>query len=70
MKRTGPSDTVTSELWVAKRTQPKAEKQVLLVSGQDFPGHHWRKTGPVMAEILAEDERMEVTICETPYALG
>lgn len=70
VKRTGPSNTVTSELWVAKRTQPKAEKQVLLVSGQDFPKHHWRKTGPVMAEILAEDERMEVTICETPYALG
>ncbi len=70
VKRTGPSDTVTSELWVAKRTQPKAEKQVLLVSGQDFPKHHWRKTGPVLAQILAEDKRMEVTICETPYALG
>ena len=70
VKRTGPSNTVTSEIWVAKRTQPKAEKQVLLISGQDFPGHHWRKTGPVMASILAEDERMEVTICETPYALG
>jgi len=70
VKRTGPSNTVTSELWIAKRTQPKAEKQVLLVSGQDFPKHHWRKTGPVLAKILAEDKRMEVTICETPYALG
>lgn len=70
VKSEGPSNTVTSELWVGERKQPKAEKQVLLVSGQDFPGHHWRKTGPVMAGILAEDKRMEVTICETPYALG
>lgn len=68
--RTGPSNIVTSELWVAKRKQPKAAKQVLLVSGQDFPKHHWRKTGPVLAGILEEDQRMEVTICETPYALG
>ncbi len=44
--------------------------QVLLVSGQDFPGHHWRKTGPVVAGIIEADPRMEVTICETPYALG
>lgn len=70
VKRTGPSNTVTSEIWVAKRKQPKAEKQVLLISGQDFPGHHWRKTGPVMETFLNEDARMEVTICETPYVLG
>ena len=70
VKRTGPSNTVTSEIWVAQRKQPKAEKQVLLISGQDFPGHHWRKTGPVMEKTLIEDPRMEVTICETPYVLG
>lgn len=65
----GPN-AVNSELWIMKRKQAAAEKQVLLVSGQDFPGHHWRKTGPVMAEIIEADPRMEVTICETPYALG
>ena len=70
VKRTGPANTVTSEIWVAKRKQPKAEKQILLVSGQDFPGHHWRKTGPVMEKLICEDERMEVTICESPGAVG
>jgi len=70
VKRTGPSNTVTSEIWVSKRKQPKAAKQILLVSGQDFPGHHWRKTGPVMEKLIVEDERMEVTICESPGAVA
>ena len=65
----GPN-VVTSEMWVAKRVKPKAEKQVLLVSGQDFPGHHWRETATVMETLISEDDRMEVTLCETPYALG
>ena len=65
----GPN-AVTSELWIMERKQARAAKQVLLVSGQDYPGHDWRQTGPLMAEILAADERIEVTICETPYAPG
>lgn len=68
-KKAGPN-VVNSEMWVAKRSQPKAEKQVLLVSGQDYPGHHWRQTGQVMADLIAQDDRMEVTICETPGAVG
>ncbi len=63
-------NAVNSEIWIAKRAQPKAAKQILLVSGQDYPGHHWRKTGSVMADLIAQDERMEVTICETPGAVG
>jgi len=70
IKSASGMNAVNSEMWVAKRTQPKAEKQLLLISGQDFPGHHWRKTGPVMADLVAHDERMEVTICETPGAVG
>lgn len=68
-KVAGPN-AVNSELWIMRRKQAAAGKQVLLVSGQDFPGHHWRKTGPVVADIIEADPRMEVTICETPYALG
>lgn len=67
---TSSHNVVNSEIWIAKRKGARAEKQVLLVSGQDFPGHHWRKTGPVMEQSIIEDKRMEVTICETPFALG
>jgi len=70
VRKTGPSNVVTSEIWVAKRRAPKAEKQILLLTGQDFPGHHWRKTAPVIEEIVAGDERMEVTLCETPGGVG
>lgn len=65
----GPN-AVNSELWILKRSRPAAAKQVLLLSGQDYPGHHWRKTGPLMADTLTADPRLEVTICESPYALG
>lgn len=68
--REGPVNVVNSELWIMRRARPRAEKQVLLVSGQDFPGHLWRETGPVVEELITEDPRVEVTICETPYAVG
>ncbi len=68
-KLAGPN-AVNSELWIMERKQARAEKRVLLVSGQDYPGHDWRRTGPVMEKILTADERMEVTVCETPYAVG
>lgn len=68
-KVAGPN-AVMSELWIMKRREAAAEKEILLVSGQDFRGHHWRKTGPRVAEIIEADPRMEVTICESPYVLG
>lgn len=68
-KLAGP-DAVLSELWIARRAEPAAAKQVLLVSGQDYPGHRWRETGPALARFLAEDRRLEVTVCESPYVLG
>ena len=68
-KLAGPN-AVNSELWILKRNKPAAEKQILLLSGQDYPAHHWRKTGPLMAEIITADPRLEVTICESPYALA
>ncbi len=70
IRGTAGPNVVNSEIWIAKRREPRAEKQVLLVSGQDFRGHHWRKTGPVMEQLITEDKRMEVTVCETPFALG
>lgn len=65
----GPN-AVNSELWILKRKAPRAEKQVLLVSGQDYPGHHWRKTGAAMEQIVTADDRIEVTICETPHGVS
>jgi len=44
--------------------------RVLLVTGIDYPGHHWRETAPVLKSILEQDRRLKVTITENPESLG
>lgn len=45
-------------------------KQVLLVTGQDYPGHKWQETAPVLAKDIAADSRMKVTVTEDPKTLA
>jgi uncharacterized protein len=45
----------------------KPEKaRILLVTGVDYPGHHWRETAPVLAAALSKDPRLEVFVVEDP----
>ncbi|MCX6911673.1 MAG: hypothetical protein NT167_01200, partial [Verrucomicrobia bacterium] len=40
----------------AASAAPAAEKaRVLLVTGADYPGHLWRQTAPVLADVLRKD---------------
>ena len=49
---------------------PAAQKtRILLVTGVDYPGHHWRETAPVLAAALSKDPRMEVFTVEDPAFL-
>ena len=43
--------------------------RVLLVTGVDYPGHHWRETAPVLSEALRKDARLEVVTVEDPAFL-
>jgi uncharacterized protein len=43
-----------------------AKARVLLVTGMDYPGHHWRETAPVLAAALRKDARLEVVTVEDP----
>jgi type 1 glutamine amidotransferase len=43
--------------------------QVLLVTGVDYPGHHWRETAPVLVTQLQRDPRIEVRVVEDPHFL-
>jgi type 1 glutamine amidotransferase len=45
-------------------------KNVLLVTGQDHPGHKWRETAPVLEKAIAADPRLRVTVAEDPAALA
>jgi len=45
-------------------------KRVLIVTGQDYPGHKWQETAPVLAKALAADPRLQVTVTEDPKFLA
>lgn len=45
-------------------------KKVVIVTGIDHPAHNWRQTAPVLAEVLREDPRMQVSVVEEPQFLG
>lgn len=61
---------VLALVWVLPQPAMAAEKaKVLIVTGVDYPGHHWRETSPVLAEALRSDRRVDVTIVEDPAFL-
>ena len=43
--------------------------RVLIVTGIDYPGHHWWETTPVLEEELGKDPRMKVEVSKDPYKL-
>ena len=43
--------------------------RILLVTGIDYPGHHWKETTPVLKEALEKDSRLEVFVAEDPAFL-
>lgn len=43
--------------------------RLLIVTGQDWPGHLWRETAPALRQLLEEDKRVAVRILEDPHAL-
>lgn len=64
----GPNALI-SELWLLRRTATTPVKRVVILTGDDFPSHLWRETGPEFAKILRSDPQLEVTISETPALL-
>jgi len=48
--------------------EPKSVR-ILLVTGQDYPGHVWRQTAPALRALLEDDKRFDVRVVEDPGAL-
>lgn len=65
----GPN-AVVNEMWLLEKTAPEPRKRVVIVTGDDYPGHLWRETAPEIAAILREDKRFEVSINESPAIFG
>ena len=70
IRREAGPNAVLNGLWILKKSDKALEKRLLIVTGDDYPGHRWRETGPELAEILREDPRLEVSISEVPAILG
>jgi uncharacterized protein len=47
----------------------KEKARILMVTGVDYPGHHWRETAPALAEALSKDPRLEVFRVDDPTLL-
>ena len=39
-------------------------KRVLIVTGEDYPGHLWQTTSPLLRAMIREDRRMDVDVVE------
>lgn len=45
-------------------------KEVLVVTGIDYPGHKWNLTAPVLIDAISRDGRLAVTVTEDPNDLA
>lgn len=66
----GGPNALVNELFLLKQTAPAKAKRVVIVTGDDYVGHVWRETAPVLAAVLREDDRLEVSINECPAIYG
>lgn len=48
---------------------PRTNARILIVTGLDYPGHHWWETTPVLQDELAKDSRLKVEVLNDPYKL-
>lgn len=59
-----------NKAWLLRKADATPRKRLLIVTGDDYPGHRWRLTAPEFAGMLREDPSLEVSISESPAILG
>ena len=52
------------------RAEDPGKIRVLIVTGNDYPGHVWKETTPAVRQILEQDPRMVVRVIEDPEFLA
>jgi len=63
--------TAVSVLSAAPQEKLPADAvRVLIVTGVDHPGHHWKQTAPAIRTVLEQDKRFDVRIVEDPEFLA
>ena len=63
---------IFASCWPAVAAEPQSgdHVRVLLVTGVDYEGHHWRETAPAIRNVLMKDKRFDVRIVEDPDFLA
>lgn len=46
------------------QAKPAGVKRVVIVTGEDYGGHKWQQTAPVLKRLLEADRRLQVTVVE------
>lgn len=67
---TAPLQTVDAIKPPVVKANAGAARKVLIVTGLEYPGHPWQLTAPALADILAQDKRLEVILTEDPRTLA
>ncbi len=49
---------------------PPKPIRVLIATGVDYVGHHWKQTAPALQRVLEQDKRIEARIVEDPEFLA
>ncbi len=65
-----PSVVMVAILATTTFAAEKKPTNVLIVTGQDYPGHKWKQTAPVLKDLIAKDSRLKVTVVEDPKVLA
>lgn len=52
------------------KSTPPGVNRVLIVTGEDYPGHKWKETAPVLKEELEVDPRLRVSVLDDLKLLG
>ncbi|WP_165235596.1 ThuA domain-containing protein [Aquisphaera insulae] len=61
---------LTLALPLALSAAPPGKARVLVLTGNEYPGHHWKETAPLLARFLAEDARMTTEVQADPSFLA
>lgn len=56
-------------IWMAAAAEKSDSIRVLIITGVDYPGHHWRETTPVLQEELGKAPQLKVEVLDDPYRL-
>ena len=69
-KREAGPNAVVNEIWLLEAPEEDGRKHVLIITGDDYPGHVWRETAPALARALRKDKRLAVSISEVCAMVG